>query len=145
MKDNRGIFCDDGAYNFEIYGNLITNIANSYCIDSRRVAGVENSSSRGANVNRSNVNNHIYGNVVDGPIRFNAREGNDHGCLLGVNYFIVKDEASIIHNEYSNLDSTGLEKSIVCRKSTNGKVYLGKSDYKGLKKDDSWPFFKKMD
>ena len=37
MWENRGIFCDDGASNMKIYGNIILNIRNNYCIDSRRV------------------------------------------------------------------------------------------------------------
>ena len=32
---NRGIYCDDGAYNVTIYGNVITGTQNSYDIDSR--------------------------------------------------------------------------------------------------------------
>ena len=37
MKDNRGIFCDDGAKNLKIYGNVFYGIHNSYCVDSRLV------------------------------------------------------------------------------------------------------------
>ena len=36
MGDNRGIFCDDGASNISIYGNVILNTPNSYCIDLRQ-------------------------------------------------------------------------------------------------------------
>ena len=68
MKDNRGIFCDDGAYGFSITGNRITNTPNSYSIDSRLCLDVEKED--GSFVDRVNVNNEIKNNKVDGKIRF---------------------------------------------------------------------------
>ncbi|MBO6253034.1 MAG: right-handed parallel beta-helix repeat-containing protein, partial [Bacteroidaceae bacterium] len=109
MKDNRGIFCDDGAYNVEICGNVITGIENSYCIDSRRVASVEKNGSRGNNVTRTNVNNRIYDNIVDGVIRFEPHEGDDNGCLFGPNYVVSRD-------------------------MINGRLAVSKSDYKNIRK-----------
>lgn len=85
MKSNRGIFCDDGASNIEIYGNVITNIANSRCIDSRRVAKVERSNTPESGIDRANVNIVIRDNVIDGSIRFEAHEDQDNGCLKGAN------------------------------------------------------------
>lgn len=65
-KDNRGVFCDDGSSGFSIYGNIITEIANSYCIDSRLV-----SSDRLVNKTlKTNVNNYIGENLIDGSVRF---------------------------------------------------------------------------
>ena len=88
MHSNRGIFCDDGAYNIEIYGNVITDIANSWCIDSRRVKKVERSNSPESLVDRANVNVIIRDNVVDGGIRFEAHEDLDNGCVKGANYIL---------------------------------------------------------
>jgi len=119
MKDNRGIFCDDGAYNVEIYGNVVTRIENSYCIDSRRVAGVEKNGSRGANVTKTNVNNKVYENIVDGTIRFEPREGDDNGCMLGENY-------------------------VVKAKTANNKVTVSKSDYKRIKNSQSWKYVRNV-
>ena len=70
--DNRGIFCDDGASNFSIYANTIRNIPNSFCIDSRRTPNIE--TDERSKVRRVNLNNRIYDNDVDGPIRFEPRE-----------------------------------------------------------------------
>lgn len=106
--DNRGVFCDDGAYNIQIYGNVITGIENSYCIDSRRVASVEKNGSRGKNVTRTNINNRIFDNIVDGSIRFEPREDADNGCLLGPNYMASRD-------------------------MTNGRLSVSKSDYKKIR------------
>lgn len=81
VKDNRGIFCDDGARGVKIYGNIITNVANCWAIDSRRVSLVESI------CGPTNLNNEIYCNIVDAGIRFEAREG-ENGCVQGVNYVL---------------------------------------------------------
>ena len=69
---NRGIFCDDGAYGFTLHHNTISNIANSYCIDSRRVAPVETDPNTKLK-SPANIQNIMTDNIVDGPIKF---EGN---------------------------------------------------------------------
>lgn len=144
VKDNRGIFLDDGAYNVDIYGNVIINIPNSYCIDSRRVNGVESSGSRGSNVRMSNVNNKIYDNVVDGSIRFEAREGDNSGCELGTNYFLVKEGCPLPNNKYANLDTSNVETPIAIRALKDGKVFVQKKDYRKLKKSESWRNLRQM-
>lgn len=80
--ENRGIFCDDGAYNFNIYGNVIRHTPNSYAIDSRRVLNIETNPKSFAH----RVNHHIriYDNVTDGSIRFEPRDSNAD-CHLGDN------------------------------------------------------------
>ena len=83
---NRGIFLDDGAYGVEISGNTVYNIHNSYCIDSRRVKAFERSIDPLSKTERTNVNNSVFGNIVDGDIRFEPREGEDNGCYIGTNY-----------------------------------------------------------
>jgi hypothetical protein len=88
MKDNRGIFCDDGAYNIEIYGNVITGIVNSMCIDSRRVTFVERSETPESEIDKANVNIVIQDNTVDGSIRFEAHEDSNNGCTKGANYIL---------------------------------------------------------
>ena len=67
-KDNRGIFCDDGTVNVHILENRIQRIANSYCIDLRRVPKVARDPQSYAK--RVNVGNRLEGNVVDGKVRF---------------------------------------------------------------------------
>lgn len=94
-KSNRGIFCDDGAYNIEIYGNTITGIANSHCIDSRRVKKVERSSDPESPVERANINIVIRDNTIDGSIRFEANEGSNNGCVKGANYIIPTQDGTM--------------------------------------------------
>ena len=74
--DNRGIFCDDGAKNFQIYGNTVTNLTNCYSIDSRRVVGYD------SQFGGLNVNNVIRDNIVDRTIRFEGNEMLNNGCIF---------------------------------------------------------------
>lgn len=94
MKSNRGIFCDDGASNLEIYGNVITGIANSRCIDSRRVTKVERSYTPESGIDKANVNIIIRDNIIDGGIRFEANEDPDNGCVKGVNFILPAKDGS---------------------------------------------------
>ena len=64
MKDNRGIFCDDGAKNVTIKGNIIERIHNGACISLRECAYVA------PYVPDYNSGNTIEGNYVDGNVRF---------------------------------------------------------------------------
>lgn len=95
IKHNRGILCDDGASNIEIYGNVITNIANSMCIDSRRVTFVERSNTPESGIDRANVNIMIRDNTVDGSIRFEANEDSDNGCVKGTNYILPSEDGKL--------------------------------------------------
>lgn len=95
IKSNRGIFCDDGASNIEIYGNVITGIANSRCIDSRRSANVECSNAPESGIDKANVNIVIKDNVVDGSIRFEAHEDSDNGCVKGANYILHAQDGKV--------------------------------------------------
>lgn len=95
MKSNRGIFCDDGASNLEIYGNVITGIANSRCIDSRRVAKVERSNTPESAIDKANVNIIIRDNFLDGSIRFEAHEGPNNGCVKGTNYILPNKDGKM--------------------------------------------------
>lgn len=86
--DNRGIFLDDGSINVSVHDNLVYNIANSYCIDARRVRWVETHEK--TKISRVNLNNYIGGNTVDGRVRFETRGGND-GCRKGKNTVLKSD------------------------------------------------------
>lgn len=93
--DNRGIFCDDGANNLKIYGNVVTNIPNSYCIDSRASKDQKEGFS-------NNANNFMARNVVDGRVRLQGHEGVQRHVVKGSNY-IVKSEKPI-ENKLENLE-----------------------------------------
>lgn len=89
-RDNRGIFCDDGAKNFQIYGNTITNLTNSYSIDSRREGGKDSL------FGGLNINNIIRDNIVDRTIRFQGNEMINNGCVFEGNIHLDGNYASDI-------------------------------------------------
>ena len=68
---NRGIFCDDGTVNTAISTNTVERVANSYCIDLRRVLSVETRPD--SKIRKVNVGNRLGANKVDGAIRFEER------------------------------------------------------------------------
>lgn len=68
MKDNRGIFLDDGASHVTVSSNVIQRTPNSWSIDSRLVPEVV--TMPGSQVKEANVGVLILGNKVDGKIRF---------------------------------------------------------------------------
>ena len=66
--DNKGIFCDDGTINTYVHDNEVVRIANSYCIDLRRVRSVE--TRKDSKIKVVNVGNRLGTNQVDGKVRF---------------------------------------------------------------------------
>ena len=115
IKHNRGVFCDDGASNIEIYGNVITDIANSMCIDSRRVTFVERSNTPESGIDRANINIVIRDNTVDGSIRFEAHEDSDNGCVKGANYILPAKDGKMPKMVISNVANP--EEDIVLKSS----------------------------
>lgn len=83
---NRGILCDDGVVNVSIYDNFIVGIDhNSYCIDLRKRYAVERKPS--SFIHKVNVGNRMWGNWVDGRVRFHIRKG-DRNSFAHPNYRI---------------------------------------------------------
>ena len=93
--DNRGLFCDDGACNLKIYGNIVLNIPNSYCLDSRRSKDQHDGLT-------NNANNFMSYNVVDGRVRFQGYGDEERHCVKGAN-FVIKDK-KYVENIIDNMD-----------------------------------------
>lgn len=125
MKDNRGIFCDDGARNVQIYGNLITGVANSYSIDSRRCANVEDV------CGPANINNAVYDNIVDKPIRFQGRNGVENGCSSGPNYMIAGNDRAV--SDYSNVVLESEDVTVSPRSILKGRIVLPYSEFREIR------------
>lgn len=130
--DNRGIFCDDGARNFVIENNVITNIYNSYCIDSRRVAVME------PQIGPTNVNNVIRNNVVDGKIRFVGREAVDNGCEYGTNYYLVDQSGKLPLRNIENATKTDEDVALIYTGMKKGRIGLDSKSYRRMKKSPVW-------
>lgn len=72
---NRGIYCDNGAYGFSLYGNIITGISNSNYIDSRRVS---------SKTLPTNTKNLVMYNIIEGRYLFEGSKS-DNECFKGLN------------------------------------------------------------
>ena len=137
MADNRAVFCDDGARNVTICGNIITGTENSYSIDSRRVASVESVAGP------VNVGNRIYGNVVDSRIRFAVNETAANKCELGKNFFLIDAGGVLPENQYEKIDSAGVDVIIEKRGVKGDRIIVSRGDAKTIKKSASWKSLKK--
>lgn len=135
---NRGIFCDDGAYNYQIYGNIIMNVPNSYCIASRREASVEMSKTPESGIVKSNVNNVIRDNIIDGDILFAGHEDINNGCVKGANYILMKKGGKAPKNTIRNIVNPEEDIPLEFVGLANGKLYITSQSYRKLKKSKSW-------
>lgn len=98
MADNRGIFCDDGACNLKIYGNIVLNTPNGNSIDSRKVKDQHEEFT-------NNANNFMAYNIVDNSICFMGYGEEERHCLKGKNYILQQGEKS----PKKNMKYLGLE------------------------------------
>ena len=113
MRQNRGIYCDDGASGVKIYGNIVMNIPNWHAIDSRRVPNTEKANNKISFSERNNLNNVILYNITDGTINLVGREQEDNGCMKGGNVFLSRNgertTRRVFKTTYNNLDIEGTD------------------------------------
>lgn len=95
--DNRGIFCDDGAANLKIYGNVVLNIPNCYNIDSRAVKDLV----PGYN---NNSNNFMAANIVDGSVRFMGYGQEKRRAIKGANFLLKRKVNNKYRDIFENLE-----------------------------------------
>ncbi len=140
MKDNRGIFCDDGTFNTKIYGNIVTGIKNSYSIDLRHTPDVEKDERY--KFGKVNVGDLMMYNIVDGDIRFEGRE-KENECIKGMNFMLHKVGHETPKEHIKNIDDT--EKDVILNQTgeKNGRISLSKSDKNKLKKNPIYEKIKK--
>ena len=138
VNTNRGIFCDDGAYNYQIIGNLITGIDNYYSIDARRVAKVQEAKTSGTGIDKSNVNIVMKDNIVDNQIRFVGNEMDDNGCVLGDTYYLLSENEALPKNIIKNVSSTGETVYLNHTGERNGHVGLASNSFRQMKKSTVW-------
>lgn len=122
---NNGIYCDQGAKGFKLYGNVITHIATGYTIYSRRVAYIEKLAS--SQVKKTNVDNQIMNNILDGKYMFNGRPG-DNNCVKGRNYLVRAADGSVPVLKMSDIPV--VEDDVVLDNVTiaDGKVKVSRED-----------------
>lgn len=139
-RDNRGIFCDDGAKNFTLEGNLILYTPNSFSIDSRRVLSVERNPK--SQVKEVNVNNSVNDNLVDGSIRFEARDSGAD-CVLGRNVFLSSDGSARQKNVLTDLSHQEPFINARLLSFQGGKASFAPAAMRALRSLSAWPLLKK--
>ena len=132
MEHNRGIFCDDGASNFKIYGNVILNTPNSYCIDSRFVPDIVKDGFL------NNQNNIITYNLVDGGIKLEGREDGNGFCKKGVNYILYSNEKDKNLSKYTNMEMEEEDCSVDCVIDSFGYIKIDKTSLKKMREMPYW-------
>lgn len=136
MKNYRGIFGDDGTCNSKIYGNVITGIKDSYCIDLRYVPSIENKEKY--TFGKVNVGNVVMYNFVDGDIRFEGREG-DNDCIKGINFLLESNEHKSPNIQTKNILNSERD-TIVHSSGVNDEfIVISSQSYNQLKK---YPIYK---
>lgn len=143
IKHNCGIFCDDGAYNYKLIGNVITGNVNNYCIDARRDARVEEVNTPGSGIDRSNVNIVIKDNIVNGKIRVVGNEIQNNGCVLGNTYFLLLEKSKLPKNTIDKVNVIGENVILNYLGEKNGYVVLSAKSIRQLKKSPFWNEVKK--
>ncbi len=90
VGSNRGIYCDDGAKNFTLYGNIVLNVANSRCLDARYDTALE----KYDNTQIANVNKVMKNNIINGGVLIQGRPSANNGCMKGRHYLLYKEGES---------------------------------------------------
>ena len=109
LASGNGIYIDDGAYNVNVYDNIVTDIDGKlYNINCRSRI----SEQAKENAPAYSTNNFIANNIIDGPIRFEAREDkaaeNYPESAYGGSIFLTRDNKSF-KNRYVNVDTSNDE------------------------------------
>lgn len=139
--DNRGIFCDDGAKNFTLEGNIILHTPNSFSIDSRRTLSIE--ASPRSYTKEVNVNNTITSNIIDGSIRFQGRDDNAR-CRLERNIFLQTGADSTQMNVLGNLSLSTPFVSATYQGISNGLVRVSAATLRLIRALPSWPYIRRF-
>lgn len=145
MRQNRGIYCDDGASNVKIYGNVVMNIPNWHAIDSRRVPGTEKANNPISHSERNNVNNVVMYNVTNGTINFVGRQSLDNGCLKGPNILLPNEFPNPKEKYSTTYDNLVIEEKDMSTSETY-KINNGRLTGKSLKRltKNSFPCYRAM-
>lgn len=136
---NRGIYCDDGAKNFNIYGNVILKIHNSNCIDARYAAYLE----KVDKLQRSNINKKIMYNIIDGYIIFEGSPTCPNGCVKGEN-FVINDVGTKKIYKISDIEEVMVDALINIQGMEGLKIVVDEITYKVLKKSPVFKGIKKF-
>ena len=135
IRDNRGIFLDDGARNMKIYGNVIHGIHNYYCIDSRLVDHVS------SKVQDFNTGNFMAYNLMAGFYKFQGRTDSLENNVKGVNYIALPVLGDLPKNELQHLGQSAVDVYVQQREGRGAYLYV---DSRYRQELESCPVWKGM-
>lgn len=90
-----GIYCDDGAYGFAIYKNIVCNVMDGYSINSRTLTKTQMAEKMNTDGHSPNVDNLMIYNIINAPYLFkgsteyslyaNDATRSNNGCYCSMN------------------------------------------------------------
>lgn len=133
VRSNRAIYCDDGAMNVKIYGNVIYGVTNAHSILSWRAKSVNKK------FPQSNDGIDFYYNVIWGNYKFDERPNSS--CIHGKNLILYGEGDSIPENSLNNFayQEQDVFSSGTCLE--NGKIIMPEETFNELK---LFPTYDKM-
>ena len=133
VKSNRAIYCDDGAMNVKIYGNVISGITNAHSILSWRAKSINKK------FPQSNDGIDFYYNVIWGKYKFDERPGSS--CVHGKNLILHAEGETPPENVLKNFAYQEQDCVFSCDSMENGKMKIPSEAMQELKK---FPTYEKM-
>ena len=137
MGSNRGVYCDDGAKNVKIYGNIVMDIENGNTIDCRSSSSLTKVDKSDKTNNTGNVM--IY-NLIGGKYKFQGRKGSNQ-CYKGQNILMGSNQIPSVQNTITNISYEEQDCLMSDLRESNGKLEASGNSYSALK---SLPFFDKI-
>jgi hypothetical protein len=133
---NRAVYCDDGAFNVSVYGNVIKGTRNSYDIDSRDCS--KKWKRDGCIGVCPNTGNYIAYNICDGKLKLEGASAiRDNGCVFENNVIVGRrNEGQDIISNIRHTDSA-IEYDLLGSIDIKGKVRLKKARKKNKSKAPS--------
>lgn len=129
---NRGIYCDDGAYGFVVYGNVISGVYNNNLIDSRYVP---------SQTLPTNTNNFIMYNIITGRYKFEGSAIRNNQCIKGQNLVLLRSDEGPYNIVLNNL-SDSEDDCILEYTGTKGlKIIVPRKTRQALRQ---LPFYKRI-
>ena len=129
---NRGIYCDDGAYGFTLYGNVITGISNSNYIDSRLVPSADLP---------TNTNNVVEYNIVEGRYKFEGNTKASNGCVKGKNIVLNTANGEPYNTVLGKFDKAEEDINLEYKRNRDLEIVVPRSTRRELKK---LPFYNRI-
>lgn len=133
VRSNRAIYCDDGAMNVKIYGNVISGVTNAHSIFSWRAKSMNKK------LPQSNDGIDVFYNVIWGNYLFDERPNSS--CIHGKNLILFGKEEPIPSNTLNNFAYQEEDVIVQGAVMENGKIVFPPTAMGELKQ---FPTYDKM-